>query len=137
MTGNDRHDRPDRPQPGPEPEQGTENLDAVFAALRAREPEPAAPSEVLLARVLADAEAELRKAARPAPAPFAQRPAAPVRVLPRLLARARLPAGLAAALMVGVWIGVAAPAPVLQLEEALFGPQPLAGLVEPAELFAE
>lgn len=109
-------------------------LDAAFAALAARE---VAPSAAFRARVLADAAAQLPPARRVVP-----RPAGPLQpghgpATRRLLHRLQLPAGLAAALMVGVWIGMAAPAPVLMLEEALFGPTPFAGLVEPGELFAE
>jgi hypothetical protein len=132
MTSRNGHDRP-TPQDGrgttiPDPS-GMAELEAAFAALRARaaDPDPARQAR-LLARVMEDAAAQPVTVATP-----------PRRAwhLPPRIAQARLPVGLAAALTLGLWIGLAAPAPVLQLEEALFGPQPLAGLVEPGELFAE
>jgi hypothetical protein len=149
MTEDDpRHIRPRGPAPDRTPEVA---LEAAFAALRAR---PADPGEALVARVMADA------AARTGAAGTAQAPRLPPVALRRapgdsrrasgwraarpwrgLAARAPMPAGLAAALMLGVWIGLAVPVPVPStlpaLEEALFGPLPLAGLVEPGELFAE
>lgn len=130
-------------------------LDAAFATLRTRR---AAPDAALVARVMADAAAQMTGATlrhpagrpgaapgglQPGPARPARSPTRPAGTLRRgrrwrgLATRAPMPAGLAAALMIGVWIGVAVPVPVPMLEEALFGPLPFVGEVEPADLFAE
>jgi len=84
-------------------------LDALFAAARAA---PAPVPDALTARVLADAAAEMPRAARPAAA---------VRVVPApgwlaaltgLLGGRSAVAGLAAAGLAGVWIGFAQPVPL-------------------------
>jgi len=81
-------------------------LEAHFAAAR-----QATPPEALLARVLADAEAA-RPVAGGARSGLGGRPAAPAGVFSRLRAAVGgwpALAGLAAATLAGLWIGVAAP----------------------------
>lgn len=85
-------------------DQNDKALEAFFAAGRGHAP---APSESLLARVLADAEAEM---ARPVPAMAAARPAPRPGLLASVAAAlggwAGL-GGLATATAAGVWIGFA------------------------------
>ena len=83
----------------------TDDLDGFFAAARAAGPEP---SEALVARVLADAEAAMPRAAVPTPA------AAPRRrrwlaAAAALFGGGPMAAGLASAVVAGVAIGYAGP----------------------------
>ena len=121
-------------------------LDAALGELRARS--AAQPSAALIARVLADADAQA--GARPAIAPAIAATPADVRVRLEGGWRARLaarlsglaagwpaPAGLAAAAVAGLWLGVAPPPPVLALEEVLLGEIVYLDLEAPADVFDE
>lgn len=85
----------------------TDDLDALFAQARARP--PAAVPEALMARVLADAAAHL-PATPPAfaPAPAAPPPGLWARVVAGLGGVGAL-AGMATAMVAGVWLGFAQP----------------------------
>lgn len=88
----------------------TDPLAAHFAALKAT---PARPDAALMARILADADREQpgRRAAPAAPAALAARLSAGARLAAIMRALGGWPAmaGLAAATLAGVWIGVSPP----------------------------
>ena len=97
------------------------HLDAFFAAARADRPDPDA---ALLARVMADAADETARRAHLA---AVRRPAAARRgpgilaVLTAALGGQGAVAGLAAAGLAGLWLGLAPPAPLQALSPALWG----------------
>lgn len=124
---------PDRPLP---PET-LEALETALAELRADAP----PPPDLVARVLADAAREARAGARraaPADSPPARRGLRALAGRLPIPARLGMPAGLTAALLVGLWIGAQPPAPLQaplhRLETALFGPVLLLDFADAAEL---
>lgn len=83
----------------------TDDLDGFFAAARAAGP---APSEALVARVLADAEAAMPRAVAPAPeAPAPRRRW--LAAVAALFGGGPMAAGLASAVVAGVAIGYAGP----------------------------
>lgn len=89
-----------------------DGLDAFFAAARSHPPEPHAS---LLLRVAADAEAVMPArlaACPPAPRAFGA-------VLSRWAERLAWPAGLSAAALAGLWLGVEVSQPVMLQAEAL------------------
>ncbi|MFC2969847.1 hypothetical protein [Acidimangrovimonas pyrenivorans] len=100
-----------------------DGLEAFFDAARAEAPQP---SEDLMARILADAEAETARRAAPVPeAPSAIRPAAKVlgfwdALVLALGGRGAL-AGLAGAMVAGLWLGVSQPAPIASLAQQVAG----------------
>ena len=96
------------------------DLDAAFAELRAQAPRPDA---ALTGRVLADAAAQMPRRRR----------------LADWLVWLPVPAGMAASLAAGLWIGAAVPLPGLEaaLESAVFGETLVIGLADPADLLAE
>ena len=98
------------------------DLDAVFAAARKHAP---APSEALMARVLADAEAAM--VARHVPAPEMRRAPGRRRIAGVLGAIGGWGGigGLATAVGAGVWIGVAGLADPVAMVDGLFGSAPL------------
>ena len=81
-------------------------LDALFAAARAA---PAPVPDALMARVLADAAAEMPRAAVPAPAVRVVPAPGWIAALTGFLGGRSAVAGLAAAGLAGVWIGFAQP----------------------------
>ena len=93
------------------------DLDNLFATAAAQT--GAAPSDDLVARVLADASREQpRSKERPAPQP----PGVQIRdFLAQLFQRAGVPAGLMAAAVAGFYLGFAPPAALLQLTDAVSG----------------
>jgi len=96
------------------------DLDTLLAGLRAAD---APPSTALQARVLADAVAVQATApARPAMRP-ARRTA--FRTLAEIFGGGGALAGMSLAAMAGLFIGVAQPAPVASLTEALLAEEPL------------
>lgn len=98
------------------------DLDAAFAAARKHAP---APSEALMARVLADAEAAM--VARRAPAPEVRQAPGHRRVAGILGAIGGWGGigGLATAIGAGVWIGIAGLADPVTMVDGLFGSAPL------------
>jgi hypothetical protein len=97
----------------------TGRLEAAFAKLRGDAPQP---SDALLARVLADADAETAVRARAGDAPASRSPwHSRWRALAALLGGVQGIAGLATAALAGLWIGAFPPAPVIALEQALLG----------------
>lgn len=106
------------------PDPSNTALEEALAALRAA-PQP--PSAALVARVLADAAREqsaheqAARAGTPAPAGVFSLRAAVAAVVGAARRLLPAPAGLAAAIVLGVWLGVDPPEPVLAVEEVLFG----------------
>lgn len=99
-----------------------DGLEAFFDAARAEAPQP---SEDLMARILADAAAETAHRAAPAPGARAARPAAKVlgfwdALVMALGGRGAL-AGLAGAMVAGLWLGVSQPAPIASLAQQVAG----------------
>lgn len=90
-----------------------QGLDIFFEAARSQAP---APSPDLLARVLAEAEAMQAAPPHPAPAP---RPRFAARLY-RLLGGWPAMAGLASAVLTGIWIGTALPEGLLGAAEAAY-----------------
>lgn len=116
--------RDDHEAEGAEP--GGDSLNGFFAAARATAPQP---SDALMARVQADAA---RAAAAMAP-PRAGRPGGWGRVVDRVVrwrpgGAGAVVAGLAAAALSGLWLGLAGSDAVATLETALWGADPLLGL---------
>ncbi|MCV2871393.1 hypothetical protein OEZ71_03695 [Defluviimonas sp. WL0050] len=103
-----------------------DGLEGFFSAARAYPPEP---SEALLARVLADAEA-----ARPAPVPV--RGPGLLSRIGDLLGGWQGLGGLATATVAGLWIGYAELADPDQLTGGLVGASDVVDLLPQAELFA-
>lgn len=111
-----------------------DGLEALFAEARARAPRPDA---ALVGRVLADAVASA-----PQQRPLLRRGAgfsllAVSRRIGRGLAAGavgwRMPVGLTAALVAGLWLGATPPAPLLMLEEILFAPDLTLGVGDPVD----
>lgn len=106
-------------------------LDAVFTAARNAAPEP---SDALIARVLADAEA-LR--VRPAPAPLPRAGRASVRArLGEVLGGWQGLGGLVTATAAGLWIGYAGIADPADLTGGLLGASETVELMPAADVFA-
>jgi hypothetical protein len=80
-------------------------LEALFEAARAEAP---VPSEALLARIMADADAEAGLRDRPAPVP-ARRNRGLIAVVIGALGGWPAVAGMATATVAGIWVGFAAP----------------------------
>lgn len=98
---------------------GMDDLETLFRAARTDRP---APSDDLMARVLADAAALQPKAAAPAP----RRAAAPARTgffagLAALFGGGGVLAGMGTAAVAGLFLGFAQPAPVSALTAAWAG----------------
>ena len=97
-------------------------LDALFAAARAHAP---APSEALMARILAEAEALMPAAAAAGPGEAPPRPreagAGRLRAALAALGGWRAVGGLATAAGAGVWIGMAGLADPVALADGLLG----------------
>lgn len=118
MTDPDRFPPPGGSDRRPPASGAGSDLEAFFAAARAQ---PMRPSAALTGRVLADAAAA---------APRRRRGGGR---LGDLVAAWHMPAGLAAALAVGVWVGAMPPAPLLSLEAALFGPSLAQDFADPVD----
>lgn len=98
-----------------------EDLDAFFSAARAETPRP---SDALLERIAADAAGQT-------PRPEAARRSGPVRAVPArqgflaalsaMLGGGGALAGLASAMLAGVWLGFAQPAPIAALTQDVTG----------------
>lgn len=95
--------RPDDPAPGALSGDGRAEaaLEAAFAAARAARPQPGA---ALIARILADAEAEAARRAAP------RGPAGVLAAFYRALGGAPAAASLGLAAAAGLWIGISPPA---------------------------
>jgi hypothetical protein len=106
----------DNRKPGPDPVEEA-MLEHVFTA--ARNVSQAPPGDELMARVLADAAAEQPRSDT-APATPRRRPM-PRLNLAALLGGWRGAAGLSAATLAGLWIGISPPAPLAQTAGDMFG----------------
>jgi hypothetical protein len=93
------------------------DLEGFFAAARAEAP---MPSPALMARIEADALRQQALRARRQPTRTTRR-YGPVARLFEALGGAGVAAGLAAATLAGLWIGLAQPAPLSRLTEPLAG----------------
>jgi len=95
-------------------------LDEIFAAGREATP---APSDAVLARILADAEGEIEARAAPVRRPaMAERPGLWARILSGLGGWPAV-AGMATATVAGVWLGFASPDQLNELAGGLLLPE--------------